>query len=649
MASCQTSRWQTSSPYVRLTVTESASTGASATLAWTLEYYSVDGANTSVKKNYSAVVGGETVASGSYDIKGKEGWNTIASGTKVITKTASKQTIAFSLSFSFNMSWNSVYCGTKTASGSISVAAETTYTVAYNANGGTGAPGTQTKWAGVTLTLSNTKPTRTGYTFQNWLSSAQNKTYAPGAFYGYDASTTMTAQWSAVTYTVSYNANGGSGAPGNQTKTYGTALTLSSTKPTRANYNFKGWGTSASSTTVAYAPGASYTANAGITLYAIWELAYVKPRITGFSVSRCNSSGAISDSGTYALVKFSWACDKTVSGITIAWSGGSSGSATVSASGTSGTVSQVVGGGGLSADYTYTITATVTDSGGSTSQSSSMAGTAYVMDFLSGGKGVAFGKPAEKEGLDIGFHVHLNGNTLSDFVEDPAVYSVNTSGGSEAVLQSVYAEMPDTTQKNIQLNINVGGDTLSGGTWFVTLYKTTDDYGIIFARSYWGSFWLRTITYGTWNEWGSLVQRSSLLNAIYPVNSIYIGYSHTSPASLFGGTWTRIESRFLWATPSSGTIGATAGEQTTTLTEAQLPNIKGTMHFRSASNGNNIAGVRDGTCFTYTNDGGDSWANSLSAVASEKVADTIKFEIGSNAAHNNMPPYVNVAIWRRTA
>lgn len=74
-----------------------------------------------------------------------------------------------------------------------------------------------------------------------------------------------------ITYTVKYDANGGSGAPGNQTKTHGTALTLSSTKPTRTGYTFKGWATSASGS-VAYAAGASYTSNAAVTLYAVWEI-----------------------------------------------------------------------------------------------------------------------------------------------------------------------------------------------------------------------------------------------------------------------------------------------------------------------------------------------------------------------------------------
>ena len=72
-------------------------------------------------------------------------------------------------------------------------------------------------------------------------------------------------------YTVSYNANGGSGAPGSQTKKHGTNLTLSSTKPTKTGYSFLGWGTSSTTSTVAYKPGGTYTSNSNITLYAVWE------------------------------------------------------------------------------------------------------------------------------------------------------------------------------------------------------------------------------------------------------------------------------------------------------------------------------------------------------------------------------------------
>ena len=147
-----------------------------------------------------------------------------------------------------------------------------TYTVSYNANGGSGAPSNQTKTYGVNLTLSSTKPTRTGYTFNGWNtnSSGSGTNYASGATYSSNANLTLYAKWTPVTYTVTYNANGGSGAPSAQTKTHGVDLTLSSTKPTRTGYTFNGWNTNSSGTGTNYASGGKYTANANVTLYAKW-------------------------------------------------------------------------------------------------------------------------------------------------------------------------------------------------------------------------------------------------------------------------------------------------------------------------------------------------------------------------------------------
>jgi len=75
------------------------------------------------------------------------------------------------------------------------------------------------------------------------------------------------------TYTVTYNANGGSGAPSAQSKLEGVALTLSSTKPTRSGYVFQGWGMASNSTSAAYSAGDSYGADASVTLYAVWTVA----------------------------------------------------------------------------------------------------------------------------------------------------------------------------------------------------------------------------------------------------------------------------------------------------------------------------------------------------------------------------------------
>ena len=148
-----------------------------------------------------------------------------------------------------------------------------TYTVTYNANGGTGAPANQTKTHGVDLTLSSTKPTRDGYDFVLWntKSDGSGTTYKSGAKYTANANLTLYAQWSKKTYTVTYNANGGSGAPSAQTKTHGVDLTLSSTKPTRDGYNFTGWNTKSDGAGTAYSSGAKYTRNESVTLYAQWS------------------------------------------------------------------------------------------------------------------------------------------------------------------------------------------------------------------------------------------------------------------------------------------------------------------------------------------------------------------------------------------
>ena len=156
-----------------------------------------------------------------------------------------------------------------------------TYTISYNANGGSGAPGSQTKTHGTDLKLSSTKPTRSGYTFVNWntKSDGSGTNYASGATYNTNANITLYAIWktnssggdTTTKYTVSYNANGGSGTPSNQTKTQGTNLVLSSTKPTRSGYTFVNWNTKGDGTGKSYVPGATYSTDANLTLYAIWK------------------------------------------------------------------------------------------------------------------------------------------------------------------------------------------------------------------------------------------------------------------------------------------------------------------------------------------------------------------------------------------
>ena len=145
------------------------------------------------------------------------------------------------------------------------------------------------------------------------------------------------------------------------------------------------------------------------------------------------------------------------------------------------------------------------------------------------------------------------------------------------------------------------------------------------------------------------IKWSSLLNKLWPVGSIYQSTSSTSPASFLGGTWERIKDRFLLAAGDTYSAGSTGGEAVHTLTVQELPEVSGTVGFNSAGNklglisSNEVNGVfsvgqmSDGEFYPTGNSGGTKGARAFS------------FRLGGSAAHNNMPPYLTVYVWKRTA
>ena len=149
---------------------------------------------------------------------------------------------------------------------------EGSFSVSYNANGGSGAPQAQVKAAGAPLTLSKTQPRRSGYVFTGWAEdkNAAVPAYQPGGRFVQDAPATLYAVWEKETYPVTYDANGGTDAPAEQGKTYGEALALSTAKPRREGYDFLGWAASRYAAAARYQPGAEYSENAPLRLYAVW-------------------------------------------------------------------------------------------------------------------------------------------------------------------------------------------------------------------------------------------------------------------------------------------------------------------------------------------------------------------------------------------
>ena len=129
--------------------------------------------------------------------------------------------------------------------------------------------------------------------------------------------------------------------------------------------------------------------------------------------------------------------------------------------------------------------------------------------------------------------------------------------------------------------------------------------------------------------------RKSALEA-YPVGALYLSFSATSPASLFGGTWAQITGRFLRAASGTGT----GGSDTCTLTGTQMPG-----HYHG------VVREQDGDWAGYwqsnASGGGLWWIVSNGTPGANRGLKTTS--VGGGGSHNNMPAYQDVYVWRRTA
>jgi len=215
-------------------------------------------------------------------------------------------------------------------------------------------------------------------------------------------------------HTVSYNANGGSGAPGSQKKWWGEFLTLSNTRPTRANHTFLGWATSANGA-VAYQPGGRFGSDNNVTLYAKWKLNTKPPTIQSFTAQRVDEAGDMAESGTRVKLYVTWKCDtsgdsaNTVQSVTIAVQDGGTWKETqVTASGATGTGTVTLT--GLSADASWRFRATVRDKYGTVNTYTTVGQQRFLLDFSAGGRGIGIGVGAPAEGVAInGNPVTVNG------------------------------------------------------------------------------------------------------------------------------------------------------------------------------------------------------------------------------------------------
>ena len=133
--------------------------------------------------------------------------------------------------------------------------------------------------------------------------------------------------------------------------------------------------------------------------------------------------------------------------------------------------------------------------------------------------------------------------------------------------------------------------------------------------------------------------RGTAVSEAYPVGSIYLSVNNTNPSTLFGGVWQQIKDTFLLAAGDTYTAGSTGGEATHTLTKQEMPahDHKGPARYDNDYVDN----------FPVASTG--SYPQAIGAVPTASSHTLTLTSNGGGQAHNNMPPYLTVYMWQRTA
>lgn len=140
----------------------------------------------------------------------------------------------------------------------------------------------------------------------------------------------------------------------------------------------------------------------------------------------------------------------------------------------------------------------------------------------------------------------------------------------------------------------------------------------------------------TGNEPVSTGNLKSSLGRMYPVGSIYMSAVDSDPGALFGGTWERIEGRFLLAADANHAAGLEGGEESHVLANSEMPKHNHPFSYRRTGTGSSRYYLSSSAGLSYT------------ASPDYTVTDSVGTS-GGGEPHNNMPPYLAVYMWKRTA
>lgn len=295
-------------------------------------------------------------------------------------------------------------------------------------------------------------------------------------------------------------------------------------------------------------------------------------------------------------------------------------------SGSSGTFSGTYVSTGNTETSSYNFRLTITDSFGNTATSTISVSTSSVALSIKKDTGIGVGKVWEQGVLDVTGSVYFDGiqynhNTLVN----KTLPSSDISEITEAGVYNIGGKYTNffTTGNQYGTLVAVRRSSSSGAYMTYTFFSSTS--GSIHTCSKWN---------GVMGSWEQLITSYNMLNTMYPIGAIYMSVVSTSPASLFGGTWSALGGRMLIGVDRTYTNGTTGGSATHTLTEAQMPahTHDTPSQLVNASGHGTPAVTASGSSFGFG--------------YGQAYPTTSK---GSGSAHNNMPPYLAVYMWKRTA
>ena len=242
--------------------------------------------------------------------------------------------------------------------------------------------------------------------------------------------------------------------------------------------------------------------------------------------------------------------------------------------------------------------------------------------------------------------------TAKGWTGDAAPYSqtVNVTGMKEDLLCELFSACPKTAtvaereayNEAFALVASGYAETANGSATFLVDEKPAIDIGVRIKSISKAN----AVSDQTSSDISNAVDAMSntLWEKMYPVGSIYISANSASPAELFGGTWEQIKDRFLLAAGDTYAAGSTGGEATHTLTVDEMPehSHKIDLYSSAVGIGTTLRDAQQGKPLSAR------WDENTALSSDDNIEQHIN-NTGGGSPHNNMPPYLTVYMWQRTA